>query len=125
MIALKELNPHNYPTTPVIDINLARLLERLNRIREAWGKPMTITSGLRSDEQQQALIAAGKSNAPHSKHLIGCAADILDEDGTFYDWCRANEDLLAEVGLWCENRMGPWQHLQSLPPASGHRWFQP
>lgn len=125
MISLAELNPHKYPTTPEIDANLAVLLKRLNLVRMAYGKPMTITSGLRSDAQQKALIAAGKSNAPKSKHLIGAAADILDDTGGFYDWCRAHETILKEIGLWCEERQGNWQHLQIYPPKSGKRWFTP
>lgn len=125
MISLKELNPHKYPTTPEIDANLSALLIRLNRVRTEYNKPMTITSGLRSDAQQKALIASGKSNAPKSKHLIGAAADVADGDGAFYDWCKANEHLLEEVGLWCEERMGGWQHLQLYPPRSGKRWFNP
>lgn len=125
MISEKELNEHGYATTPEIDKNLAILLDRLNRIRVAWGKPMTITSGLRSSAQQEALIRAGKSNAPRSKHLVGAAADVADDDGSFYDWCRGNEALLEEVGLWCETRQGGWQHMQIFPPASGKRWFIP
>lgn len=125
MISLKELNPHNYPTTPEIDKNLDILLTRLNRVRIAYGKPLTITSGLRSIDQQKSLIEAGKSTATHSKHLIGAAADISDTNGVFYDWCKANEKLLESIGLWCEERMGAWQHLQMLPPASGHHWFFP
>ena len=57
MISLLELNSHGYPTTPEIDKNLATLLERLNKVREGYGIPMTVTSGLRSDAQQAALIA--------------------------------------------------------------------
>lgn len=125
MISLKELNINNYPTTPEIDANLETLLTRLNCVRMAYGKPMSITSGLRSIERQNALIEAGKSNAVHSKHLIGAAADIFDPDGSFYDWCKDNETLLEKTGLWCEERQGPWQHLQIFPPASGHRWFSP
>jgi hypothetical protein len=125
MISLAELNKHSCPTTPEIDANLNTLLSRLNAIREAFGKPMIVTSGLRDETQQNALIAQGKSNAKKSKHLIGAAADIYDASGEFYDWCQANEKLLEEVGLWCENRQGPWQHLQIFPPASGHRWFIP
>lgn len=125
MISALELNEHGYATTPEIDANLATLLTRLNRIRTAWGKPMTITSGLRSESQQESLIRAGKSNAHHSKHLIGAAADVADDDGSFYDWCMANEALLEEVGLWCEQRQGAWQHMQIFPPASGKRWFIP
>lgn len=125
MISAKELNEHGYATTPEIDANLAILLTRLNIIRTAWGRPMTITSGLRSEAQQEALIAAGKSNAHHSKHLIGAAADIADDDGSFYDWCRANEELLEQARLWCEERQGNWQHFQIYPPMSGKRWFSP
>lgn len=125
MISLAELNPHKYPTTPEIDANLAILLERLNKVRAKWGKPMTITSGLRSDAQQKDLIAQGKSNAPKSKHLIGAAADIFDPHGYFYDWCKANSDLLEEIGLWCEERQGNWQHMQCIAPSSGKLWFIP
>lgn len=125
MISLSELNPHKYPTNPEIDANLQTLLERLNVLRKSYGKPMTISSGLRSEAQQEALIAAGKSNAPKSKHLIGAAADIADGSGEFYDWCKTNEELLEQTGLWCEERQGGWQHLQILPPKSGKRWFFP
>lgn len=125
MISLSELNPHNYPTTPEIDNNLADLCIKINIIRAAYGKPMIVTSGLRSESQQQQLILAGKSNATNSKHLSGQAVDISDPDGKVYDFCKANEDLLDKAGLWCEDRMGGWQHLQTLPPKSGHRWFFP
>lgn len=125
MISLLELNEHGYATTPEIDTNLATLLARLNHVRIAYGKPMTISSGLRSSAQQEALIKAGASNAHHSKHLVGAAADVEDHDGEFYDWCRANEALLEEIQLWCETRQGGWQHLQIFPPTSGNRWFIP
>lgn len=125
MITALELNQHGYATNPEIDANLAVLLERLNKIRAAYGKPMMITSGLRSEAQQEALIKAGQSNAPKSKHLIGAAADVADGDGRFYDWCKANEDLLEEIELWCEERQGGWQHMQIFPPKSGKRWFIP
>jgi len=125
VITLKELNRFNLPTTPEIDKNLAILLERLNLIRVAYGKPLFITSGLRSQAQQSALIRSGKSTAPHSNHLVGAAVDIGDQSGDFYDWCQANESILEEAQLWCENRQGPWQHLQIFPPKSGKRWFNP
>jgi uncharacterized protein YcbK (DUF882 family) len=125
MITLKELNPHGYETTPEIDANLSTLKDRLERLQLAYNKPFLITSGLRSMEQQKSLISQGKSNAPKSKHLIGAAADILDRGGKLYDFCKANPKLLESIGLWCEERMGPWQHMQILPPKSGKRWFFP
>jgi uncharacterized protein YcbK (DUF882 family) len=125
MISLLELNEHAYPTTPEIDANLLILLDKINQVRTAYNIPMIVTSGLRDEAQQTALIAAGKSNAPKSHHLVGEAVDILDEDGKLYDWTKANEELMETVGLWMEERQGPWQHYQIVPPGSGNRWFIP
>ncbi len=126
MISLKELNPHGYPTTPEIDANLQILLTRLNAVRSAYGKPMTITSGLRSNAQQQGLIEAGKSNAVHSKHLSGQAADIAD-DGKLKAWVMVNLALIEEIGLWMEafESTPTWVHMQIIAPKSGKRFFIP
>jgi hypothetical protein len=125
MITLKELNSHNYPTTPEIDKNLSVLLDRINQVRTAYGKPMTVTSGLRSDAQQASLIAAGKSNATKSNHLTGSAVDILDESGELNVWVKSNTALMEKIGLFMEERQGSWQHFQIVSPRSGNRWFQP
>jgi|ERR1019366_1352738 uncharacterized protein YcbK (DUF882 family) len=125
MITKQDLNRHEYPTTSEIDTNLDILLARLQKLETEYGSPFIITSGLRSEEQQLGLIRNGLSNAVHSKHLIGAAADIADVDGALNKWCMNNSSALEEVGLWCEVRQGPWQHLQILPPASQHRWFNP
>ena len=120
MIGAKELNEHGYATTPEIDANLAILLDRLNRARMAYGSPFTVTSGLRSESQQEALIAAGKSNAPHSKHLTGQAADVADDDGALRAWVKANMDLMIEIGFWFEafESTPTWVHFQICPYGS-------
>ncbi len=125
MIKLEELNLHDYPTTPEILHNLEDLLIKINLVRTAYGIPMTVTSGLRSDAQQQQLIAQGKSNAPKSHHLEGKAVDILDTDGALNQWCKDNTSVLESAGLWCEVRQGGWQHFQTVPPKSGNRFFNP
>lgn len=127
MICLEELNPHKYPTTPEIDSNLSELLCRLNRARIAYGAPFTVTSGLRSTNQQSQLIAEGKSNAPHSKHLTGQAADILDEEGELAEWVQANMDFMEEIGFWFEDftHTDGWVHFQITAPNSGKRVFIP
>jgi hypothetical protein len=121
MITMQELNPHNYPTTPEIDTNLAILLERINKVRDAYNIPMIVTSGLRSEADQMRI----NPKAPHSNHKIGAAVDIFDKDAALYNWCKANEVLLVEIGLWMEERQGEWQHFQIFPPKSQHRWFSP
>lgn len=127
MITLEELNQNSYPTTKEIDDNLAILLERLNKIRTIWGNPMIVTSGLRSQILQDQLIAQGKSNAPHSKHLLGQAVDISDPKGALKFWIMNNVKSLEQIGLWMEDfKSTPsWVHFQCVPPQSGKRFFIP
>ncbi len=127
MIARKELNARNLPETPEIAANLDVLCERLNLLRANYGKPMIITSGLRSAAQQAELIQNGKSNAPKSRHLTGEAADILDTDGKLKEYVKNNLHLLELIGLWCEDfaHTPNWLHAQISAPKSGKRVFIP
>lgn len=126
-IKLSELNKKGYKMSAIVEGNLQNLCERLNKVRKAWGKPMIVTSGLRSEQQQQDLIKAGKSNAPKSKHLQGLAADIADPNGELGRWCLENVSVLEEAGLWLEHPdyTPNWVHFQSSPPNSGRRFFKP
>lgn len=123
MITAKELNPKGYATTPEQDANLAVLLEKMNKIRAAYGKPMYITSGLRSEEDQARI----NPKASKSRHLIGAACDVADQNGDLKRWVKANVSLLETVGLWCESfdATPNWIHFQIVPPRSGNRFFIP
>lgn len=123
MISAKELNPKGYATTPEQEANLAILLERMNKVRAAYGKPMTVTSGLRSDADQKRI----NPGAPKSMHLRGAACDIADSDGALKQWIKANVSILETVGLWCEDFSAcpNWIHFQIYPPKSGKRFFIP
>jgi uncharacterized protein YcbK (DUF882 family) len=127
MITMKELNPHNHPMAPAVEKNMKVLFDRMNELRQAYGKPMVITSGLRSDEKQAELIAQGKSNAKFSRHLAGAACDVFDKDKELAKWCLANEDILKRIGLWCEHPdyTANWVHFQIMAPNSGKRFFIP
>lgn len=112
--------------------NLLTLLERLSKIRSSYGKPMTVTSGLRTKEDQIRIYKAkgitDLSKIPMgSKHLVGAAADILDLRQELQQWCIKNEKMLADVGLWCEkfDYTKTWVHFQCYPPKSGARFFIP
>lgn len=121
MISLQELNPHNYPLDSTTESHLNDLLSRINVVRTAYAIPMTVSSGLRSMADQMRI----NPKAPHSKHLTGNAVDIADPDGKLYAWCKANEPVLIQAGLYCEEGTHGWVHFQNLPPLSGHRWFFP
>lgn len=127
MKEIAELNPHQYKTNPAIDKNLQVLFERLLEVQSAYGEDFHINSGLRSDEQQAELIAQGKTNAVHSKHLAGAAADVNDSDGKLAEWVKANLSYMEKVGLWMEDfdHTHGWVHFQMMGPASGKRVFIP
>jgi hypothetical protein len=126
-ITMQELNPHNYPTTPEIDANLELLYSKINNVRQSYNIPMIVTSGLRSEAQQQQLIADGKSTASKSKHLTGQAVDIQDIDGALRDWVIRNMNLMEQYGFWFEDfgHTKGWVHFQIFPPLSGKRVFIP
>lgn len=122
MISMKELNPHGYPVDSETQDNLNTLLERVNHIRTAWAKPMTVTSGLRSAEDQQRI----NPSAPKSKHLTGQAVDISDPHLELTAWLKGDGAKLCEqIGLWMEEGNSNWVHFQIVPPKSGRRWFLP
>jgi len=127
LTTIDELNPHNYKTNKNIDTNLDILFDRLMELQNAVGYGLHINSGLRDQAQQNDLIAAGKTNATHSLHLDGAAADIADPDGSLKKWALDNIKLFEVIGFWMEafESTPTWIHVQIQPPRSGKRIFIP
>lgn len=118
--------------TPIQKSNLNILLEKINAIRIAYAKPMTVSSGLRTMTHHLEIYAkkgiTDKSKIPmKSRHLTGQAVDIKDVNGELKKWVLKNVDLLSSIGLWCEAFVSTptWIHFQIIPPASGKRFFNP
>lgn len=110
------------------------LLDRVNQVRAAWGKPMTVTSGVRTWEDHLRIYAqkgvTDLSKIPkQSKHLEtvleAAAVDVSDPGLVITAWLKANPQILEDAGLWCEEGNSNWLHLQNQPPRSGNRWFLP
>jgi hypothetical protein len=55
LIALAELNPNSYPLNAEQEQNLKELQKRLIAFRKLWAKPMIITSGFRTIEDQMRI----------------------------------------------------------------------
>jgi uncharacterized protein YcbK (DUF882 family) len=128
VITKQELNPHNYPLSEEQQANFDRLFIAINSIRTAYGKPMIVTSGVRSVEDQTRIDkAAGRKPRLGSAHLKAAAVDIWDRDGQLWHWCLDNIKLLVEIGIYLEDRSATksWVHMQILPPASHNRIFLP
>lgn len=115
---------------PEYEDNLLELLIKGNKIRDAFGRPMIVTSGFRTKEDHLRIyekqIKAGKHVPMGSKHLYCQAVDISDPNKILQKWCLENEKLLAEVGVWMEHfsHTSTWVHFQIVPPASGNRFFK-
>lgn len=111
-----------YFTSQISD-NCDLLVEKLNVIRAAYGKPMIISSGFRPPP----VNASTANAAPKSNHMLCLCADIKDMDGKFWDWCLANLDLLTATGIYLEDRRWTptWVHAQIVPPKSKKRIFIP
>ena len=138
MFTVENLNPLDHPTTSEIIENLQVLALSMNRIEIAYGRDLSISSGLRSWGEHCAIYerinAARKVKGltplkipKKSKHLIGAAVDIIDPLGLVWRFCMSNIALLEEVGLWLEDRSATptWVHFQRFPPASRRRIFKP
>lgn len=109
-----------YPLTSGLLANLGELLVNLNKFRQIYGKPMTVSSGYRPGKFN--TLAGG---APNSSHVTCQAADFHDPDGVLDKFCVDNQDILAQCGLYLESPVNTpgWCHLQIRPPASGRRVF--
>jgi hypothetical protein len=114
------------------------LLDRVNKVRALWGKPMTVTSGVRTLQEHLRIYAVkgitDQSKIPmHSKHLEtvtdAAAVDIADEGLEITAWLKANPSILEDADLYCEDGNSNWVHLQNKPFSSykegGTRWFKP
>lgn len=133
-ISLKELNPKGVALSDSHMQNLTILHERMNKVRAAYGKPMVVTSGVRSldDHKRVYRELAAKRGVTAiripmgSQHLAAAACDISDPKGLLMEWCKSNEGLLAEIGLWVEEPDDQKRcHFQIVPPRSGRRFFKP
>lgn len=133
-ISMSELLNHKYlleDQSDEIQANLLILLDRANKIRDAWGRPMTATSGLRTMADHLRIYAQKGITDPakipmKSHHLFGEAVDILDAQLELTAWLKGDGATIAEdIGLWFEEGNANWVHMQIVPPKSGNRWFLP
>lgn len=143
MITRAELNPKNCKLSPEQEVNFEQLYLVMNEIRSFYGKPMIVTSGVRSwnshvdiyvrngaiefDEHGKIKVRRGRKFPTQSAHLDGAACDISDPQGLLAGWCKANLDFLEQLGVYIEDPSVTkgWLHFQVWMPGSGNRIFMP
>jgi hypothetical protein len=123
MVSRRELNSHKYPLTKQQKRNFAKLYVAINKLRKAYNKPMIVTSGVRSIDDQKRI----NPKAMKSAHVQAGAVDFFDPYGELDRWCLDNIPLLKSLGLYLEDpTFTPrWCHLQIIPTRSGNIVFIP
>lgn len=114
---------HRQELTRELRANARETLRRVNNLLRCAGMMCKVTSGWRPT----AINAAVPGAARNSKHLFCIAVDLEDRNGALDAWCMAHLDTLEELGLWLEHPDATpgWCHLQTQPPRSGSRVFNP
>ena len=118
----KKLGIDNTPT-PEVRVKLNTLIYALDKIRERYGKPITVTSGYRCPALNKAVGGAvNPDGTPKSQHCKGEAADIVGENKTE---TKKIFDIAKELGnydqlLFETNSNGAvWVHISYK--ATGNR----
>lgn len=126
-----NLNPKNHDITdPQIKKNLEALDKVLSEIEKRSGLKLTINSGYRTREEQMKI----NPKAPNSMHTKGAAADVSDRTGDLWRWLTAyakdskvDTSNAVALDIYLENRTHTptWVHIQTFPPKSKNRIFNP
>lgn len=120
----ERLGIDNTPDAAVV-AHLEELTERLlDPLREAFGRPIIVTSGYRCPELNKAV-----GGSPTSAHLQGYAADLVPKDGNVqrfleftYWWLlregKPYDQLIAETS----SKAAKWVHLGLYSPRHTQRY---
>lgn len=97
--------PTPIDNTPPANIvpNLHRLMDYLDKVREAYGKPIRVSSGYRCRDLNRAV-----GGADDSQHKLGLAADLIVPD---------MEHLMAVI-----RKLGGFDQLIDECPKGRGRW---
>lgn len=115
--------------TEEVTKNATKLVAKASLLLSHFGEDRICTSGFRPSSYNKQI-----GGSPNSLHCRGLAIDLWDFDKKLGLWCKANENLLEELGLYLEdlsvthagdNPNKYWVHAQIVPPRSGKRWFIP
>lgn len=91
-------------------------LERLDRLRERYGKPLVVSSGYRCPEHNAAVSSTG----PAGPHTTGHAADVMVSRAEAHALLRVVFDMRAFTGIGVQQKgASRFIHLDDLPTAPG------
>ena len=102
----EALDIQNRPRDAETIENINYIIKRLDIIREAWGKPIVVTSGYRCDELNKKV--GGVKNSYHTR---GLAAD-LKWDAELYRFIIDNFEFDEVIRETSNGGKTKWIHIQ-------------
>ena len=90
----KEKHIDNTPPDN-IKLNLKKLIDFLNPLREKWGSAIKINSGYRCEALNKEV-----KGQPTSAHLIGFAVDMWPVNNKFQEFCKFVLNYLDNTKSW-------------------------
>lgn len=110
------------PINEILEVNVAVLLYRVNRLLKAYGLPVALSSGYRP-----VGVNANVGGSARSAHITCQAIDLKDPTGLLAAFIAKMPDCLETFDLYLEDPSATkgWVHLQTRKTASGKRVFKP
>lgn len=123
VLYLRQWDFYVYPDITQVK-NLKRTINKLQMIRDMFGKPIRITSGLRPRVYNMAI-----GGAKNSWHIYGKAVDFVIKGYEGPDGCNTVREILQtkleELDIRMENKKNaPWVHID-IGDVIGERYFKP
>lgn len=105
-----------------------RILEVADKLREAWGSGIRVTSGARCENYTKYLQMHGVPAATRSAHIEGLALDLRPTNGKLREFQEFVRLKLGELKIRMEDpeHTSQWCHVDLRPVAPGKsRVFKP
>ena len=114
-----ECGIDNWPKDADIMDNIIFTMECLDKIREEYGLPLSVSSGYRCKELNNKI-----NGSKTSQHMKGQAADInlgsIEKNRAFFNWCQANINDLPIDQLIDESKYS-WVHISFTKENQRHQ----
>lgn len=114
-----EFNIDNWPKDADIMDNIIFTMECLDKIREEYGLPLSVSSGYRCKELNNKL-----NGSKTSQHMKGQATDInlgsVEKNRAFFNWCQDNINDLPIDQLIDESKYS-WVHISFTKENQRHQ----
>lgn len=120
-LSLRSWEIHCFPKDDITRANIIRTCEVLQKIRDLFNRPVTITSGYRPRLYNEFI-----GGAAFSSHRTGRAVDFVVHGIDCDEVRKKLVPMLVSLDIRMENKPGSnWVHIDLDVRPDGNRYFKP